>query len=548
LAVCVFLIGAFGFVVYSKMTKPRQPGDHFLGSSGDSDSIQPTKNNRHQKDPFDDSVSNARKDDFAPGSGTGDEHRSSIAQYNQDEPEFPDVYQQSEPRPGAAARQTAALAGDSQDRRTENPFSSATESRSGVQMADSGDGELQQQHESEFGNARSGSHNPWATQRQREPVESEATQQQGVFAEKADDVADPFRQNSAQQTRTLRYVQQTAAGDPNSLTNPRQVGNADEAVAPAELSGGTTAQSPNDAGSRLSNSESALSSAGDDELDEYADESSLSHFEQDDSQRRHHQAAQSRPGQAGVANANRSDFDRGRRSVWDQTSPLQDTVRTRSSATSSTRVRSPDAGRDPGDTDSGAAQQAYGIFSNTTGSAGSTESSFAGISSSQLSNQPSVYVVQTGDNFWSISKKLYGTGRYYLALAHFNRGRISDPGKVRSGMKVLIPTREVLETRYRDLFPQRSVSVGAAGESSGATRSPGLFMTSDGRAFYRVGRNDTLTGIAKNHLGRASRWEQIYSLNRDRIADPARLKIGTTLRMPADVSRVQLVRNPRGVR
>ena len=115
-------------------------------------------------------------------------------------------------------------------------------------------------------------------------------------------------------------------------------------------------------------------------------------------------------------------------------------------------------------------------------------------------------------------------------------------------MKVLIPTREVLETRYRDLFPQRLVSVGAAGESSGATRSPGLFTTSDGRTFYRVGRNDMLTGIAKNHLGRASRWEQIYSLNRDRIADPARLKIGTTLRMPADASRVQLVRSPRGVR
>ena len=65
---------------------------------------------------------------------------------------------------------------------------------------------------------------------------------------------------------------------------------------------------------------------------------------------------------------------------------------------------------------------------------------------------------------------------------------------------------------------------------------------------YSVGKRDTLTGIAQKHLGRASRWREIYRQNRDRLANPNSLKIGTILRLPYDASRVQLVRGGPGLR
>lgn len=161
------------------------------------------------------------------------------------------------------------------------------------------------------------------------------------------------------------------------------------------------------------------------------------------------------------------------------------------------------------------------------------------------SDRPDVVAVQSGDNYWTISKRQYGTPRYFTALARYNSRRIPDPRKMRPGMKVLAPGKEVLEARYPDLFPGR-----ANGEAAGsvANAPPGFFQDAQGRPMYRVGRRDTLTEIAHRHLGRASRWRQIFEMNRDRIKNPADLKIGTELRLPADASRVRLVRTPPQVR
>ena len=65
---------------------------------------------------------------------------------------------------------------------------------------------------------------------------------------------------------------------------------------------------------------------------------------------------------------------------------------------------------------------------------------------------------------------------------------------------------------------------------------------------YRVGGDDTLTEIAKSHLGRSSRWVQILEMNRNVLQDGNSLKIGTVLKLPADASRVQVVGTPRELR
>ncbi len=147
--------------------------------------------------------------------------------------------------------------------------------------------------------------------------------------------------------------------------------------------------------------------------------------------------------------------------------------------------------------------------------------------------------VGENDTFWSISRRVYGTARYYRALAMFNQATVSDPRRLRPGMRLSVPEPQVLEERYPQLFPSRRSSTAA---ESSAAKTPGLYVDRDGRPVYRVGSQDSLSRIAQRHLGRASRWVQIYELNRDKLTGPTALRPGMTLAMPADASAVSRVR------
>lgn len=159
------------------------------------------------------------------------------------------------------------------------------------------------------------------------------------------------------------------------------------------------------------------------------------------------------------------------------------------------------------------------------------------------------YTVQENDNYWKISQKRYGTARYFQALALYNKPRVPDPTKMRPGTSILTPPREVLESQFPQLFPkqkpagQQTAFRADASTPVSASQPSGYFIDRSGRPMYRVGADDTLTDISQNHLGRSSRWKQIYAMNRDRLQDPNKLQVGTVLRLPFDASRGQIVRN-----
>jgi nucleoid-associated protein YgaU len=50
---------------------------------------------------------------------------------------------------------------------------------------------------------------------------------------------------------------------------------------------------------------------------------------------------------------------------------------------------------------------------------------------------------------------------------------------------------------------------------------------------YTVQKGDTLSEIAQERLGDASRWQEIYDANRPLLDDPDRIYPGQVLRMPA---------------
>jgi len=50
---------------------------------------------------------------------------------------------------------------------------------------------------------------------------------------------------------------------------------------------------------------------------------------------------------------------------------------------------------------------------------------------------------------------------------------------------------------------------------------------------YTVAKGDTLSAIAKKHLGNANHWRRIFDANRDILNDPDRIQPGQVLKIPA---------------
>ena len=53
-----------------------------------------------------------------------------------------------------------------------------------------------------------------------------------------------------------------------------------------------------------------------------------------------------------------------------------------------------------------------------------------------------------------------------------------------------------------------------------------------GEQTYTVEKGDTLSKIAKDHLGNANAWKQIFEANRDTIDDPDRIFPGQVIKLP----------------
>lgn len=157
-------------------------------------------------------------------------------------------------------------------------------------------------------------------------------------------------------------------------------------------------------------------------------------------------------------------------------------------------------------------------------------------------NPDGTYTIRQGDSYWLISRKAYGSSRYYRALAEYNRKVIPDPLQMTAGKKLTLPPQRELELKLSHLIPEGAPAPSPSIVMASAEQETGFFTDEQGNPMYRIQENDTLTGISLRHLGRSSRWIQIYELNRDKLANPNQLKIGTMLKLPGDASRVRTVR------
>ena len=126
--------------------------------------------------------------------------------------------------------------------------------------------------------------------------------------------------------------------------------------------------------------------------------------------------------------------------------------------------------------------------------------------------------IQLGDTFSSLAVAYYGSAKYAGFLMNSNP-QITDPKRLAVGTIVKIPPRPSDDV----LSAPKSADVRGtpAGEPAGERRT------------YRVRPGDSFYAIAKNVLGDASRWKELFELNKDLVnGDPTRLQVDQVLVLP----------------
>ncbi len=152
-----------------------------------------------------------------------------------------------------------------------------------------------------------------------------------------------------------------------------------------------------------------------------------------------------------------------------------------------------------------------------------------------------MYEVQPNDSYWTISERVYGSGAYFRALAELNRGKAARPDRLQPGLLISTPPVAQLEKDYPDYCPRpnrrEAVRNRADQRAAGGYQASVVADAGGGGRTYVVQEGDTLSSIARNELGKVSRWAEIYQLNRAALGkDYDYLTPGMRLALPMNES------------
>lgn len=208
-----------------------------------------------------------------------------------------------------------------------------------------------------------------------------------------------------------------------------------------------------------------------------------------------------------------------------------------------------------------------------------------------------LHQVERGENFWTISRLYYNSGRYYRALWKANAQIVPRIDELYVGTVIRVPPPEDLDPAFiepvsaaaaqspreaarsasggsrsqdrsdangvpirrsnraslelnlpvADPLAERASEAGPGFRTASRSGSPRLPALDDpgpevpplrpepqSRPLYKVRPYDTLRTIARDLLGDSRRAREILELNRDVIDDPANLVVGQLLELPED--------------
>jgi nucleoid-associated protein YgaU len=195
------------------------------------------------------------------------------------------------------------------------------------------------------------------------------------------------------------------------------------------------------------------------------------------------------------------------------------------------------------------------------------------------------HTVEEQENFWTISRLYYGSGRYYKALWQANRATHPRIDEIAVGDTIIIPAQEDLDPTYilppQAAEPAPSPARRAAGSRKGkgevsttssqrqgvplkrssrtavelnlpvddllrdnrSRSTPRSFAADEGlergsspadAPIHKVRPGETVRSIARDRLGDSRRADEILEINRKLIDDPYNLVPGQILELPED--------------
>lgn len=123
------------------------------------------------------------------------------------------------------------------------------------------------------------------------------------------------------------------------------------------------------------------------------------------------------------------------------------------------------------------------------------------------------HTVASGENLYLIAKRYYGDGELWRLIRDANPRLVQDNGTIMLSSRLLIPSKQQVQQHRNDATLSRpAVSV---------------------QRQITVESGDTLSELAKKHLGSAGDWDELLAANSDKITRPEELRVGMTLRLPA---------------
>lgn len=156
-----------------------------------------------------------------------------------------------------------------------------------------------------------------------------------------------------------------------------------------------------------------------------------------------------------------------------------------------------------------------------------------------LKPKAQTYEVAGGDTLTKIAARFYGTsGRTVInAIYDANRSIMSSPDDLRAGVELELPVVQGLASSDADRKETERTSPPRKAEHKTPERSSPPSTPQD-FTWYQIQKNDRYMVIARRELGDASRWREIYELNKDKFPDAGRIRAGVRIKLPlADARR-----------
>lgn len=143
------------------------------------------------------------------------------------------------------------------------------------------------------------------------------------------------------------------------------------------------------------------------------------------------------------------------------------------------------------------------------------------------------YIVVSGDSLSKIAIRYYGveSHRHIDAIFNANRKVMANPDTLKVGMVLWLPgvkkSSKAGQQQAAKTQPRRSKNSFVKRNQPGQTYR-----------WYQIKKNDRYASIAREQLGDANRWRELYELNREKFPDPQRIREGVRIKIPTRSSKM----------